>query len=318
MRALYPEIKARRNQRLQVDERHTVYAEEAGNPAGIPVLFLHGGPGSGSNENHRRYFNPRKYRIVIFDQRGCHRSAPAGETRDNTTWDLLADIERIRTQLDIDQWLVFGGSWGATLGLLYAQSHPERVLGLVLRGAFLARRRDLEWFTGAGVGRIFPDFHQEFMNILSLGERDDPIAAYHARLHGADEQARREAAVAWSQWAGRIVTYLLPGVDPYRYQPEDIDRTVCEVLIETHYARHGYFIEENQLLDNARKLPPVPVRLIHGRRDLTCTLEASWALHQAIAGSELVIVNEGGHLAGEPVMTDALVAATDDMAERLG
>lgn len=318
MRELYPEIQARRSLRLQVDERHTLYAEEAGNPAGIPVLFLHGGPGSGCNENHRRYFNPRKYRIVIFDQRGCRRSAPAGETRDNTTWDLLADVERIRTQLDIDQWLVFGGSWGATLGLLYAQSHPERVLGLVLRGAFLARRRDLEWFTGAGVGRIFPDFHQEFLGVLSPGERDDPIAAYHARLHGADEQARREAAVAWSQWAGRIVTYLLPTVAPYRCRPEDIDRTVHEVLIETHYARHGYFIEENQLLDNAHKLPPVPVRLIHGRRDLTCTLEASWSLRQAIAGSELVIVNEGGHLAGERVMTDALVAATDHMAERLG
>ncbi len=315
MRELYPEIEASRSYRLKVDPLHTVYVEEAGNPRGIPVIFLHGGPGSGCNENHRRYFNPKKYRVVLFDQRGCNRSTPAGETRNNSTPELLQDIERIREHLGIDQWLVFGGSWGATLGLLYAQSHPSRVLGMILRGTFLARQRDLDWFGRKGASMIFPDYWQDFTEIIPDPERSDLISAYYTRVHGADRKAQETAALAWSKWAGRLVTYLLPGAD---YTPGDVGKTVREVLIETHYAMHRYFIDENRILDNAALLPSVPIRIVHGRRDLTCTLDASWSLHRALPDSELVIVKEGGHLAGEPVMVDALVTATDDMAKRLG
>ena len=314
MRELYPEIGVSQSYQLKVDQVHTIYVEEAGNPRGLPVIFLHGGPGSGCNGNHRRYFNPKKYRVVLFDQRGCHRSTPAGETRNNSTPELLRDIERIREHLGIDKWLVFGGSWGATLGLLYAQSYPSRVLALILRGTFLARQKDLDWFGKQGASMIFPDHWQEFTDIIPTPERDDLISAYHLRVHGADRKIRETAALAWSKWAGRIVTYLLPGAE---YTPGDVDKTVHEVLIETHYAKHRYFIDENQILDNAAQLPSVPIRIIHGRRDLTCTLDASWSLHRALPGSELVIVKEGGHLAGESVMVNALVTATDEMAKRL-
>lgn len=314
MRELYPEIDAWDSFYLEADERHSLYVEQAGNPAGLPVVFLHGGPGSGCSERHRRYFDPRKYRVALFDQRGCHRSRPAGETAGNSTGELIADIERIRARLGVSRWLVFGGSWGATLGLLYAQSHPSRVLALVLRGAFLARQKDLDWFGKQGASMVFPDYWQDFIETIPEPERDDLISAYHARVHGADRKIRESAAIAWSKWAGRLVTYLLPGAD---YMPGDVDKTVCEVLIETHYAKHRYFIAENGILDNAAQLPSVPTRIIHGRRDLTCTLDASWSLHHALPGSELVVVREGGHLAGEPVMVDALVTATDEMAGRL-
>ena len=314
MRELYPEIAARGSYHLKVDQVHTIYVEETGNPRGLPVIFLHGGPGSGCNGNHRRYFNPKKYRVVLFDQRGCHRSKPAGETTNNSTPELLQDIERIREHLGIDKWLVFGGSWGATLGLLYAQSYPSRVLAMILRGTFLARQKDLDWFARQGASMIFPDYWRDFTEIIPASERDDLVSAYHLRVHGADRKAREAAALAWSKWAGRIVTYLLPGAE---YTPGDVDKTVHEVLIETHYAKHRYFIAKNQLLDNAAELPSVPTRIIHGRRDMTCTLDASWSLHRALPDSELVVVNEGGHLAGEPVMVDALVTATDEMVKRL-
>lgn len=317
MRALYPEIEALRSHRLAVDSIHTLYVEEAGNPRGLPVVFLHGGPGSGCNENHRRYFNPKKYRIVLLDQRGCHRSQPAGATENNSTQALVADLERIRAHLGIDKWLVFGGSWGAALGLLYAQAHPERVTGMVLRGVFLARRRDLTWFVEQGVNRIFPDFWQEFVGVIPASERDDLVSAFHRRVHGSDPALRREATIAWAKWTGRVVTYLLSSVDPHTYQPGDIEKITREVLIETHYAKHSYFIAENQILNDVRKLPAAPIKIIHGRRDLTCALEASWALRQALPSAELTIVETGGHLAGEAVMVDALVRATDAMANQL-
>ena len=317
MRALYPEIETLRSHRLAVDSIHTLYVEEAGNPRGLPVVFLHGGPGSGCNENHRRYFNPKKYRIVLLDQRGCHRSQPAGATENNSTQALVADLERIRAHLGIDKWLVFGGSWGAALGLLYAQAHPERVTGMVLRGVFLARRRDLTWFVEQGVNRIFPDFWQEFVGVIPASERDDLVSAFHRRVHGSDPALRREATIAWAKWTGRVVTYLLSSVDPHTYQPGDLEKITREVLIETHYAKHSYFIAENQILNDVRKLPAAPIKIIHGRRDLTCALEASWALRQALPSAELTIVETGGHLAGEAVMVDALVRATDAMANQL-
>ena len=312
MHCLYPPITPYKTHKLSV-EQHNIYFEESGNENGIPVVFIHGGPGSGSNANHRRYFNPEHYRIINFDQRGCHRSTPVGCVDNNTTADLLEDIERIRSQLKIDKWLLFGGSWGATLALLYAQAFPDVVSGLVLRGCFLARKADLHWFIQGGARNIFPDYWEDFIGVLPESERDNVVLAYHSRLHGNDQDEQEKAAMAWSTWAGRIVTHTLESVDGDSYKPEDVEQTIKEVKIETHYAEHAYFIAENQILDNVQKLPDVPVKIIHGRRDLTCTLESSWSLHRAVAGSELNIVKNGGHLAGEEVMVDALVKATDDM-----
>jgi len=314
MRALYPEIQPFAVHRLRVDGGHELHLEECGNPEGVPVIFLHGGPGSGCNENHRRYFNPARYRIILFDQRGCHRSTPRGGVTDNTTADLLRDMEQIRERLRIERWVVYGGSWGATLGLLYAQRCAERVLAMILRGVFLARVRDLEWFVDSGANRIFPEYWAEFVGAIPEAERADVVSAYHRRIHGTNPGERLAAARSWSLWGARVTTYLLASGTA---GGEDNEKIVCEAAIETHYALNRYFIEENQVLREIGRLPRIPIRLIHGRRDLTCTLESSWMLNRMIPGSELSIVEQGGHLAGEPVMIDALVGATDEIAEEL-
>ncbi|MBI2969484.1 MAG: prolyl aminopeptidase [Gammaproteobacteria bacterium] len=313
MRQLYPEIEPFAVHRLAVDTLHEIYVEECGNPDGVPVVFLHGGPGSGCREDHRRYFDPARYRVVLFDQRGCNRSTPRGEVRENSTLELLGDMERIRERLGVRRWLVYGGSWGAALALLYAEAHPDRVQAMILRGAFLARRCDLDWFLRAGVSRIFPDEWTRFEGHVPEAERTDLVGAYHRRLHGPDHEERIAAARAWSRWAGRVTTYLLPESE----EEEDTEKTICQVSIETHYAYHRYFIRENQVLEEIGRLPRVPVLIVHGRRDLTCTLDSSWSLHRDIPASVLKIVREGGHLASEPVMIDALVHATDEMAEKL-
>jgi proline iminopeptidase len=313
MRSLYPPIEPQKSYHHKVDDLHEIYFEESGNPTGIPVLFLHGGPGQGSGSNHRRYFDPVRYRIINFDQRGCNRSMPAGEVIDNTTQDLLNDIERIRQKLNIDKWLLFGGSWGATLALLYAQTHPERVNGMILRGTFLGRKRDQLWFTDDGVNRIFPDLWENFCSFIPANERHDLVAAYYSRLISADQEMVEQAARNYSDWSGAIVTYLLDIEGSIT--PDDLTEVINQVRIETHYGAHGYFIKENQILNEIKKIPDVPIKIIHGRRDLTCTIDASWALHKALPGSELTIVNKGGHLAGMPVMTDALIMATDEIVE---
>ena len=315
MKTLYPEIPPYNQFYLDTVGPHRVYVEEAGNANGLPVVFLHGGPGSGCSENHRRYFDPERYRVILFDQRGSHRSSPPGETEDNTTPLLLADMESIRERLKIDRWLVFGGSWGATLALLYAQRNPERVLGLVVRGTFLARNADLDWFMGNGARCIFPDEWQAFIDVLDPDERGDPLTACYAAVRGSDAARRESIARAWSRWAGTLATYLLP--EGAAGEVETLATIIAKVRIETHYAHHRYFIGENEILGNAGRLPQVPVTIIHGRRDLTCTLEASWSLHRAVPGSELVIVREGGHLASEPPMTHELVRATDTFWRRL-
>ena len=314
MRLLYPEIEFNKKYTLSIDG-HTVYFEESGSPEGIPVIFLHGGPGSGCNENHRRYFNPEKYRIIIFDQRGCNRSSPQGSVVNNTTQDLLKDIESIREQLKIDKWMVFGGSWGATLGLLYAVSYPDRVKGMILRGTFLARQQDLNWFIREGANLIFPDYWQSFINVLPEDERQDVISALHKRVFGEDENIKHTCAQAWSDWSSKVVTYTLNEVK--KDEEEDINKILHEVSIELHYAKNSYFIGENQILESIGNLPDVPIIIIHGRRDLTCTLNSSWQLHKALPKSEFVIVPDAGHLAGEPAMVDALVTATDKMCQLL-
>ena len=315
MLTLYPLIEPYTQIQLQVDPLHRLHVEQIGNPEGIPVVFLHGGPGAGSNENHRRYFDPAVYRIINFDQRGCNRSGPTGETRQNTTADLLLDIERIRLHLGIDSWVVFGGSWGATLGLLYAQHYPLRVSGLVLRGVFLARRSDRDWFFIDGANRLFPEAWDRFRGFIDPAQQQDLIAAYHQCMNAGDEALAIAAATHWADWTATVVAWML---NPSGFNPAaDPVRVVNEVRIETHYAYHDYFIEENQILRHAESIPRVPTIIIHGRRDLTCTLDAAWQLHHALPGSELVIVREGGHLASEAVMIDALVTATNTMATRL-
>lgn len=314
MKELYPEISCYKNHTLIINELHKVYFEESGSPVGIPVIFLHGGPGSGCKEHHRRYFNPENYRIIIFDQRGCNRSSPQGSVINNTTTDLLRDMEQIRISLNIDKWLVFGGSWGATLSLLYAEAYPERVLGLVLRGTFLARQRDLDWFAKDGANRIFPDYWEKFIDVVPVNKRHDLISTYHEVIHGnSNNNARIKYAKAWSDWAGKVVTYTLLEVDIN--ETEDIEKLLSQVAIETHYAFNHYFIKENQILNNISKIPDVPIIIIHGRRDLTCTLEASWLLHKALPKSEFNIIPDAGHLAGEPGMVDALITATDKISE---
>lgn len=315
MLTLFPAIVPNRQHHLQVDPIHCLYVEQSGQPEGIPVLFIHGGPGAGSTENHRRYFDPALYRIINFDQRGCNRSSPAGETRNNTTLDLLDDIERIRKFLGIDKWLVFGGSWGATLALLYAERYPACVLGMVLRGVFLARQSDRDWFFQDGVKRMFPDAWETFCNFIPPEQQNDLVGAYHDCVHGGNRAQSIAAATAWSNWSGTIVTWMLDKTEINF--AADADRILNEVRIETHYAKHHYFIEDNTILKQIGAIPAVPIVIIHGRRDLTCTLDAAWQLHQALPDSELQIVHEGGHLASEPAMVDALVNATNTMATRL-
>lgn len=317
MRTLYPPIEARRAFRLAVDEPHDLHVEECGAPDGIPVVFLHGGPGAGCEPYHRRFFDPARYRVVLFDQRGSGRSTPHAHLERNTTWDLVADMERIREHLGIERWAVFGGSWGSTLALAYAITHPSRVLGLVLRGIFLCRPDEIRWFYQDGVNRIYPDFWQDYLAPIPVAERGDLLRAYHARLTGADEVARLRAAVAWSVWEGRCAT-LIPNpklVDDFG----DAYRALALARIENHYFVNDCWLGPDQLLAGARaQLQDIPGWIIHGRYDMCCPTENAWLLHQAWPRAELQIVDAAGHAASEPAITSALVTACDALAGRLG
>ncbi|MDZ7736953.1 MAG: prolyl aminopeptidase [Gammaproteobacteria bacterium] len=310
---LYPELEPTIAEFLDTGDGHQVYYEVSGNSDGLPVIFLHGGPGSGAKPHHRQFFDPDRYRIVIFDQRGTGRSRPHGHLEHNTTQDLLADMESIRRQLDIDRWVVFGGSWGATLALLYAQAYPDRVSGLILRGTFLARQQDRNWMLGQGADRFFPEYWAEFVRDFDSTEPEAILDALYEGVHAEDESRQLAAARSWALWTGRVVTYTL--VDEYKLEVDDPQKLVNEARIEMHYARNRYFIEENPILENMNKVPAVPARIIHGRRDMVCTPSASWTVHQALPGSELEILPDAGHLAGEPAVVDALVRATDAMAD---
>lgn len=318
MKTLYPEVNSARSSILATSSKHLVYFEEVGNSSGIPIIFLHGGPGSGCNENHRRYFDPDKYRIILIDQRGCNRSKPNGYIENNTTQLILDDIEAIRRELDIDKWILFGGSWGATLALLYAERYPQNISGIILRGTFLARQCDFDWFAKSGVNKIFPDYWEEFISNFTDSEKGNLLESLHERVFSDDKQTQLEAAKAWSLWAGRVVTHSF--IDEYVLDESNRDKLVNEVKIEMHYAKNKYFITENQILENITKVPDVPIIVIHGRKDLTCLPESSWSVHEALLNSgkkdlNLVIVANAGHLAGEPTMVDALITATDQMAE---
>ncbi len=312
----YPQIEPYATRRLTVGAPHELHVEECGNPNGLPAVLLHGGPGSGCRGDLRRLFDPAFYRIVLFDQRGSGRSEPAGCTRANRTADLVADLEAIRRALGIDRWVVLGGSWGATLALIYAQTHPEAAAALVLRGSFLARRRDLDWFVGEdGVARLFPGQWRAFTEIVPEGERRNLVAAYHARLHGSDSEQALVFARAWAAWEDQVATWSLAegssgGVDP--------GRLVARVRIATHYAQHRYFIGANQILEQTGRLPAVPVSIVHGVRDLVCPMESAWALHRALPASRLIVVPDAGHLSVEPAMSAALTTETDRLRGVLG
>lgn len=315
MYKLYPEIKPYATHRLAVDKPHQLHIEECGNPDGLPVAFVHGGPGAGCEPYHRRFFDPNVYRIILFDQRGCGRSTPHAELVGNTTQALVADMEVIRQHLKIDKWVVFGGSWGSTLGLVYAQTHPQAVLGLILRGIFLCGRREIHWFYQDGASRIFPDYWEDFLRPIPEAERGDLVRAYYKRLVGDDEVARMAAAKAWSLWEGRAATLQLSkSVVDHFAKPST---ALSLARIECHYFMHDSFLEADQILRNAHRLADIPAIIVHGRYDIVCPVENAWALHRAWPQATLKIIADTGHSASEPGITDALIKATMTLSHRL-
>lgn len=316
MKDLYPELLPYRAEHFPVDDTHSLYVEEAGTSGGIPALFLHGGPGAGCEPYHRRFFDPRRYRVILFDQRGAGRSTPHASLKDNTTWHLVADIEKLREHLGIERWLVFGGSWGSTLALAYAETHPERVSALVLRGIFLCRPSEIGWFYQSGANRLFPDYWEDFAEPVPPTRRDDMLSAYYEILTGDDELRRLAAAKAWSLWEGRTAT-LLPdaSVEAHFAQPHV---ALSMARIESHYFVNGAFLEPDQLLANAGRLADIPGVIVHGRYDVICPLENAWALHASWPGSELAIIGNAGHSAAEAGTRRRLIEATDQLADELG
>ena len=315
MQILFPDIKPYARHELVVDDIHTLYVEESGVNDGIPVLFIHGGPGAGCSSQDRRFFDPEKYRIILFDQRGCGRSRPHATLENNTTQYLIEDIESIRQFLSIEKWVIFGGSWGSTLGLLYAQSYPEKVLGLILRGIFLCRDEDLQWFYQGGADRVFPDYWKDFIHPIPSDERHNMIKAYYQRLTSSNEIAKMSAAKAWSIWEGRCAT-LRPNPDVVNVFAEP-HLALSLARIEAHYFTHGAFIKPGQILDNMVRLTNIPGIIIHGRYDMVCPLDNAVAVYEKWEDADLHIIRDAGHSAREPSIVDALVKATDDMALRL-
>jgi proline iminopeptidase len=315
MKTLYPPIKPYAQHELEVGSPHKLYVEECGNPNGIPVLFVHGGPGAGCSVDDRRFFDPELYRVVLFDQRGCGRSVPHASLENNTTQDLIADMEQIRQFMKISRWMLFGGSWGSTLSLAYAQTYPEQVMGLVLRGIFLCRQQDLNWFYKEGASHIFADYWDLFVKYIPREERSDLIEAYYQRLTGQDELARMGAAKNWAQWEAHCAT-LQPSKDVVN-KLANPHTAMSLARIETHYFRNKIFLAENDLITNAPKLANIPGVIIHGRYDMCCPLDNALKLHKVWSQSELHIIRDAGHSSMEPGTTCALIRATDMMASFL-
>ncbi len=311
-RKLYPPIEPYQIGMLDVGGGHSIYWERCGTKGKKPVVFLHGGPGSGCSPDQRRQFDPELYDILLFDQRGCGRSTPFANLENNTTWDIVADIERLREMCGHDQWQVFGGSWGSTLALCYAQTHPGRVSELILRGIFLARQAEADWLYRFGASEIYPEGWAEFTGLIPEDERADLVAAYHARLTSDDQQIRLAAAKAWSTWEGLTVT-LLPDPAMMEEFTED-DHAIAIARIENHYFRHDCWLEEGQLLANAHRLAAIPGIIIQGRHDCCTPPSAAFALKQAWPEVDLRIVADGGHLFTEPGITDGLIRASDHFA----
>lgn len=314
MLPLYPEIKPYSRHMVRVDDTHELYVDESGIPHGIPVVFVHSGPGSGCEYDSRCFFNPEKYRIILFDQRGAGRSRPHGETTANSTADLVRDMEQIREFLGVEQWIVFGGGWGATLGLVYAETHAERVMGLVVRGVFLGRQQDINWIYQQGVSRFYPDYWENFEAPIPAAERNDFLAAYAKRINGSDELARMASAKAWSRWEADCST-LHPNQRLIRHFSEP-SRALARCRIGVHYFTNDCFLDENQIIDKIDAIKDIPAIIVHGRFDMLCPLESAYNLHQAWPISQLYMVREAGHSATEAPLIDALIRATRDMALR--
>jgi proline iminopeptidase len=315
-RELYPPFEAYRTGRLAVSPVHNLYFEESGNPRGKPVVFLHGGPGGGTDPKMRRFFDPKRYRIVLFDQRGCGKSRPRASLEDNTTWHLVADIERLREHLGIEKWQVFGGSWGSTLALAYAQSHPQRVTELVLRGIFLVRPWEFEWFYGEadGAGALFPDLYAEFAAAIPPAERGEMMDAYHRRLTSEDPAVRSAAARAWSIWEGATSYLRLDPKDLKKFEEDAYAETFAR--IECHYfVNRGFLRSATQLLDDVPKIRHIPAVIVQGRYDVVCPMKSAWDLHRAWPEADFRIVPDAGHSAFEAGNVHELVRATDRFAE---
>ncbi|GAB4529558.1 MAG: prolyl aminopeptidase [Pleurocapsa sp.] len=314
MRELYPPIEPYDQGRLKVSDLHTIHYEQSGNPQGKPVIFLHGGPGGGIAPMYRQYFDPEKWRVIIFDQRGCGQSTPYAELRENTTWDLVEDIEKIRNHLGIDKWVVFGGSWGSTLSLAYSQTHPDRCKGLILRGIFMLRRQEIRWFYQEGASNIYPDAWQEYLKPIPPEERHDLLQAYYQRLTSEDRNIRLEAARAWSVWEAST-SKLIPSVaSQQRFGEAQFAEAFAR--IECHYfVNKGFLKTENQLLENVDRIRHLPGVIVQGRYDVVCPMITAWELHQAWQEAEFIVVPDAGHSVSEPGIKTALIEASDRFAD---
>ncbi len=313
LRNLYPEIAPFDEGTLKVDATHELHYEQCGNPNGKPVVFLHGGPGGGTNSRQRRFWDPARYRIVLFDQRGCGRSTPHASLENNTTWHLVDDIEALRKRLSIPRWQVFGGSWGSTLALAYAQKHPEAVTELVLRGIFLLRKREIDWFYQEGCSRIFPDAWESFLAPIPLAERDDLLHAYHRRLTSSDPQIRLRAARAWSIWEGATSSLEQNALAMATMGQDEF--ALAFARIECHYfVNHGFFTHDDQLLRDVDRIRHIPTVIVQGRYDVVCPMESAWDLHRAWPEASLRIAKTSGHSAFEREIIHELVTATDQLA----
>eukprot|EP00002_Diphylleia_rotans_P022067 TRINITY_DN4314_c0_g2_i5.p1 TRINITY_DN4314_c0_g2~~TRINITY_DN4314_c0_g2_i5.p1 ORF type:complete len:332 (-),score=63.24 TRINITY_DN4314_c0_g2_i5:696-1691(-) len=309
-RKFYPPIPATSTMMLPVSEIHSIYVEVSGNPAGQPVIYVHGGPGGGSDQSARRYFHPEKYFIILFDQRGCGKSTPFACLEQNTTWDLVDDMEKIRIHLGISKWLLFGGSWGSTLSLCYAVRYPENVQGMILRGIFLARPKEITFLYQYGSSCIYPDYHDDFKAIVPEDERNDLVKAYHKLLHDDDPKVQVAAARAWSVWEYRI-TRLFSDPDGIEQLLDD-QFCLAFALIENHYFMNNSFLEtDNFIIENAHRIKDIPCSLVQGRYDMVCPAMSAWELHKALPKSKLVMVDDSGHSGGEPGTRHALMMEAD-------
>ena len=312
-RTLYPAIEPYRSGWLRVSPLHEIYWEESGNPKGKPALFVHGGPGAGADPRSRRFFDPKRYRIVVFDQRGCGRSRPHASLEDNTTWHLVADIERLRAFLGIDRWLVFGGSWGSTLALAYSQAHPRRVSELVLRGIFMLRKWEIDWFYQDGAGALFPDRWENYLAAIPRRERGDLVAAYYRRLTSPNRATRVRAARAWSIWEAATSHLLMDAANIDKWGEEDF--AVAVARIECHYfVNKGFLRREDQLLRGVARIRHIPSVIVQGRYDVVCPIRTAWDLHRRWPEADFRVVPDAGHSALEPGNTHELVSATDRYA----
>ena len=309
---LYPPIEPFQTGQLDTGEGHTLYWELCGNPQGKPAVFLHGGPGSGCTADHRRLFDPQKYCVLLFDQRGCGRSTPHASLEANTTWHLVADIERLRKLLNVDRWLVFGGSWGSALALAYAETHPQAVSALVVRGIFTLRRAELLWYYQEGASWLFPDLWEDYLAPIPVEERGDLMAAYRKRLVGAYRAAQLEAAKAWSVWEGQTIRLLPDAANKAKHEQDDY--ALAFARIENHYFVHAGWLEEGQLIRDARKLAGIPGVIVQGRYDVATPAKTAWDLHRAWPQADFRLVDDAGHAFNEPGILTQLLAATDRFA----